>query len=35
MLQNAKKNKRIYIENIAVRGPDGDRNINSIILKIN
>ncbi|MGE5425143.1 MAG: gliding motility protein GldM [Syntrophothermus sp.] len=34
-LQNAKKNKRIYIENITVRGPDGDRNIPSFILKIN
>lgn len=35
ILQNAGRNKRIYIENIGVRGPDGDRNISSFILKIN
>jgi hypothetical protein len=35
MIQNAKKNKRIWFEDIAVRGPDGDRNIASISLKIN
>ncbi len=35
MLQNPKKNKRIYIEDINVRGPDGERSISSFILKIN
>ncbi|MFH1297695.1 MAG: gliding motility protein GldM [Bacteroidota bacterium] len=35
IIQDAKKNKRIWFEDIAVRGPDGDRNISSISLKIN
>lgn len=35
MITNAKKNKRIWFEDISVRGPDGDRNIASIILKVN
>lgn len=35
LIQDAKKNKRIWFEDIVVRGPDGDRNISSIGLKIN
>jgi len=35
LVQDAKKNKRIWFEDIVVRGPDGDRNISSIGLKIN
>jgi gliding motility-associated protein GldM len=35
MIQNAKKNKRIWFEEINVKGPDGDRTIASIGLKIN
>ena len=35
MIQNAKKNKRIWFEEINVRGPDGDRTIAGIGLKIN
>ena len=34
-VQNAKKNKRVWFEDISVRGPDGDRNISSVSLKIN
>ena len=35
MITNAKKNKRVWFENITVKGPDGDRTIASINLKIN
>ena len=35
IIQDAKKNKRIWFEDVAVRGPDGDRNISSLSLKIN
>ena len=35
MITNAKKNKRVWFENISVKGPDGDRTIASINLKIN
>jgi gliding motility-associated protein GldM len=35
MIQNAKKNKRIWFEEISVKGPDGDRTIAGIGLKIN
>lgn len=35
MITIAKKNKRIWFEDISVRGPDGDRSIPSISLKIN
>ena len=35
MIQNAKKNKRIWFEDITVKGPDGDRTIAGIGLKIN
>jgi gliding motility-associated protein GldM len=35
MIQNAKKNTRIWFEEINVKGPDGDRTIASIGLKIN
>lgn len=35
MITNAKKNKRIWFEDISVRGPDGDRNVASISLKVN
>ena len=35
MITNAKKNKRLWFENITVKGPDGDRTIASINLKIN
>ena len=35
MITNAKKNKRIWFENITVKGPDGERTIASINLKIN
>ncbi len=35
MIQNAKKNKRIWFEDINVKGPDGDRTIAGIGLKIN
>lgn len=35
MITNAKKNKRIWFENITVKGPDGERTIPSINLKIN
>jgi len=35
MIQNAKKNKRIWFEEINVKGPDGDRTIAGIGLKIN
>ncbi|MBN1200146.1 MAG: gliding motility protein GldM [Bacteroidales bacterium] len=35
IIQDAKKNKRIWFEDIVVRGPDGDRNISAISLKIN
>ncbi len=35
MIRGAKKNKRIWFEDIAVRGPDGERNISSVNLKIN
>ncbi|MFH1159898.1 MAG: gliding motility protein GldM [bacterium] len=35
IIQDAKKNKRIWFEDITVRGPDGDRNISSLSLKIN
>jgi hypothetical protein len=35
MITNAKKNKRIWFEDISVRGPDGDRNIASVNLKVN
>jgi hypothetical protein len=34
-IQNAKKNKRVWFEDITVHGPDGDRNISSVSLKIN
>lgn len=34
-IQGAKKNKRVWFEDISVRGPDGDRAIKSINLKIN
>ena len=35
IIQDAKKNKRIWFEDITVRGPEGDRNISSLSLKIN
>lgn len=35
MISGAKKNKRIWFEDISVRGPDGDRNIAAISLKVN
>ena len=35
MITNAKKNKRLWFENITVKGPDGERTIASINLKIN
>jgi len=35
LIQNAKKNTRIWFEGITVKGPDGERNIASINLKIN
>jgi len=35
MITNAKKNKRLWFENITVKGPDGDRTISAINLKIN
>jgi gliding motility-associated protein GldM len=35
MITNARKNKRVWFENITVKGPDGDRTISSINLKIN
>ncbi len=35
MIRGAKKNKRIWFEDIAVRGPDGERNISSVNLKVN
>jgi hypothetical protein len=35
MIQNAKKNKRIWFEEINVKGPDGERTIAGIGLKIN
>lgn len=35
VIQGAKKNKRIWFEDIVVRGPDGERNIANIGLKIN
>jgi len=35
LINQAKKNKRIWLEDIVVRGPDGERNIASINLKIN
>jgi len=35
MIQNAKKNTRIWFEEINVKGPDGDRTITGIGLKIN
>jgi protein associated with RNAse G/E len=35
MIQNAKKNTRIWFEEINVRGPDGDRTIAGFGLKIN
>jgi len=35
MITNAKKNKRLWFENITVKGPDGERSIASINLKIN
>jgi gliding motility-associated protein GldM len=34
-VQNAKKNKRVWFEDINVKGPDGERTIKSINLKIN
>lgn len=34
MLTTARKNNRVWIEGISVHGPDGDRNIAGIILKI-
>jgi gliding motility-associated protein GldM len=33
-VQNAKRGKRVWFEEIAVRGPDGDRNISAINLKL-
>ncbi|MDP4281215.1 MAG: gliding motility protein GldM [Bacteroidota bacterium] len=35
VIQNAKKNKRVWFEDINVKGPDGDRSIAPILLKIN
>jgi len=35
MITNAKKNKRLWFENITVKGPDGERTIASVNLKIN
>jgi gliding motility-associated protein GldM len=35
MVQNAKKNKRVWFEKINVRGPDGDRSIADFLVKIN
>ncbi|MCX6287085.1 MAG: gliding motility protein GldM [Bacteroidetes bacterium] len=35
MITNARKNKRLWFENITVKGPDGERTIASINLKIN
>jgi gliding motility-associated protein GldM len=35
MIQNAKKNTRIWFEEINVKGPDGDRTITGFGLKIN
>jgi len=35
MITNAKKNKRIWIEDINVKGPDGERTVAAISLKIN
>lgn len=34
-IQNAKKNKRVWFEDISVTGPDGERSIKPINLKIN
>jgi gliding motility-associated protein GldM len=35
LITNAKKNKRIWLENLTVKGPDGERSISGINLKIN
>ena len=35
MIQDGKKNKRIWFEDINVKGPDGERTIGSISLKVN
>jgi len=35
LITNAKKNKRIWLENVTVKGPDGERAISGINLKIN
>ena len=35
LITNAKKNKRIWLENLTVKGPDGERSITGINLKIN
>jgi gliding motility-associated protein GldM len=35
LITNAKKNKRIWLENLTVKGPDGERAISGINLKIN
>jgi gliding motility-associated protein GldM len=34
VISTARRNKRIWLEDIAVKGPDGDRHISGIILKI-
>jgi len=35
MIQDGKKNKRIWFEDINVKGPDGDRTIGNLSLKVN
>jgi hypothetical protein len=35
MINGAKKNKRIWIENIIAVGPDGEHSVPTIALKIN
>jgi gliding motility-associated protein GldM len=35
MITTAKKNKRIWFEDIRVKGPDGERTVSSISLKVN
>ncbi len=35
MIQDGKKNQRIWFEDITVKGPDGERNISSVNLKVN
>jgi hypothetical protein len=35
IIQEGKKNQRIWFEDINVKGPDGDRTISSVNLKVN